>query len=150
MAYGPLAHDWYPSGDSMISVRETVNTLILSLAGFEVTTISSTESEFEFPGLRLDNGSVLKALAHYRESTSRYPGEDSLREALNFTIAAGASIEPRNWKAHYPRDWTRYLNSGTETGSSRGLDAKVQNSHQLFITTHGIWELARGYFDLVT
>jgi hypothetical protein len=101
------------------------------LDGFGLTTVSSTEREFEFSGLRLDGDIVRRALAHYRERTSPYLGEDSLKIALAYTIAVSKSIEVTIWKLRDRKGWVEYLNFGSETEFSPGLAPKVQ----IFYTT---------------
>jgi hypothetical protein len=57
LGWSELGQTWNSSGDSTITVRETEDAAILSLRGFEVTTIAFLEREFELPNppLMADN-----------------------------------------------------------------------------------------------
>ncbi|KAE9376426.1 hypothetical protein N431DRAFT_452846 [Stipitochalara longipes BDJ] len=121
-----MGHTWTPSAHTSIKVGKSQVASILSLKGFEITSIAFVERGFEVGNSPLQGNSDLfqRVLQHCRMDTFQYRGDDLLKEAMECTLTASKSKEG-------------YMTSENESETSRGFDVDVLKGYTFFITTNG-------------
>jgi hypothetical protein len=134
-----VAQTWNPSGDSRITVGGNQAAEILSLRGFEITTIRFLEKQFDLykPRETLNNTLVQRALEHASRERTRYSEEDSLKEAMACTLTAGKSKEENKTVLYGIDDLEEYLTHGTKTVAGLRFAESIRTQRTFFYTANG-------------